>query len=98
MLKSGLAFLISQCSLNGYPESLSSLADNNVCEGGGAPLVDIPRDVFTGRDYIYSSSGEDYELRYLLDLPEGDNTVSGYQYVDGWNTATKDYLSREGGH
>lgn len=102
MLKYALNAVKEIC-IGSYPKTLDLLIDDSVCDGG-ALITQIPKDVFTGKDYIYQSSGSDYELKYFLDLLEGEST-SGYEYNgvipdynDGWNTATKDYLSREGGH
>ena len=77
-----------------YPDALSPLTDS-INYPKMVRIPNIPKDAFTGEDFIYSSSGEDYELKYYMELSGNLNIEN--DYVDGWNTATKGKNSLERG-
>jgi len=62
----------------------------------------IPKDIYTGKSFEYKTGEDDYTLIYTIKLPEedsgglfGNNDYYKDRYVDGLNTATKDFLSLE---
>jgi hypothetical protein len=66
-------------------------------------LTIIPKDIFTGQDYIYSSDGKSYRLIYQMKLPpKRTDVVEDYtyesaqrQFTEGANTATEKVISLE---
>lgn len=67
-------------------------------------LIAVPNDAFTNEPYLYYSSETDFALRYQVVFPApGIPSSYGYdpqeyqqkQYVEGQNTATKEFISVE---
>lgn len=66
-------------------------------------LTVIPKDIYTGVDYQYTSDGKSYQLKYEIKLPpKKEDDLSSYdydyirsQYVEGINTATEKVMSAE---
>lgn len=63
----------------------------------------VPIDIYTEKPFEYSSTGTDYKLIYKIEFPpESTESIFGSNnsyytslYVEGKNTATKDYVSLE---
>lgn len=76
-----------------YPTSLSSLSNWSLVKGHFPESLE---DEFTNQPYIYLLTTDDYALRYYMNLSfPVDQVTYASGYRNGWNTATKDYLSRE---
>ena len=63
----------------------------------------VPKDIYTGAEYVYTSDGKTYQLKYSITLPpKQEEDISSYEYdsirrnhVEGLNTATESTLSLE---
>lgn len=90
-----------------YPENLTALTEKMPTASysylSGAAL---PKDVYTGKEFTYTTTGETFAITYTIHLPSktyssyGNNlpSVSSTQlkeYVEGNNTATQSYVSEE---
>jgi putative hemolysin len=97
------ALAIYEMNEGQYPNSLDDLSEYIV-------INEDTLDVFTGKSFVYERKNNDYELRYYMDLSYyqeiyDTGLLEDHVYqdeianaVNGWNTATREYLSKEGGH
>ena len=95
------------------PEYLSSLSKEslNYLADYGTKRKTVPVDVYTKQAFSYSTTSDDYALRYTIHLPPPKSSdesadIENYdffyggsyyekQFLEGLNTATKTYLSKE---
>ncbi|MDD5040037.1 MAG: Calx-beta domain-containing protein [Patescibacteria group bacterium] len=92
-----------------YPENLNDLLENRPAATNSntnsnnfySAKKTVPTDAYSSKSFAYASTGSDYTLTYTIKFPTGTSensyTLDYYKgmYVDGTNTATKNFLSKE---
>jgi len=97
-LRSALAAY--QTEHDSYPATLNDLMGTARFPSDESDVVvNIPVDQYTGEPFPYAVVGDDYELVYQMEIPETSASflieLQRDQYVNGTNTATSQYESRE---
>ncbi|MFC1687211.1 thioredoxin domain-containing protein [Patescibacteria group bacterium] len=90
-----------------YPASLDKLLEtppeDSFYDSYFYSRSSVPTDIYTEKPFEYSTTGTDYKLIYEIEFPpESTESIFGSNnsyytslYVEGKNTATKDYVSLE---
>lgn len=89
--------------INDVPAGPAPTKAKDMKEKNKSFLTVMPKDIFTGEDYGYTSDGKTYQLTYQIKLPpKREDVVQDYEYdnsrrasVEGTNTATEKVMSLE---